>query len=90
MAPGSVSLGPNDSFGPFRVGSVGSRLASTSVAQAAKATTFSDRQIGIVVKADPRTQKLPDSALKLLERLQRNDYRHVSVVLHPRSLREAP
>jgi hypothetical protein len=95
VAPSSqpqVTLGPDDQFGPFRVGSVGSRLASNAVAQAVKATTFQDRQIGIVVRVDPRTQRLSDkegAVLKLLEKLQRNDYRHVSIILHPRQP-EAP
>lgn len=84
----TAPLAPSDAFGPFRVASIGSRLASQSLASASRTATMQDRQVGIIVKA--KNQSLEPRALQLLDRLQRNDYRQVSVVLHPRSLRGEP
>jgi hypothetical protein len=67
------------------VASIGTRLASQSIAQAVQATSLQDRQIGIIVKAP--NQRLDPRALQLLDRLSRNDYRQVSVILHPRTVR---
>lgn len=83
-----AALTPTDAFGPFRVASIGSRLASQSLAQSVRSATMQDRQIGIVVKT--KNQGLEPRALQLLDRLERNDYRHVSVVLHPRTVRGEP
>jgi hypothetical protein len=80
--PTPVSEGV-EMIGPFRVASLGTRLGSRQVQSATRSAASQERQVGVIVRAEGGV--LEPNAVKLLERLQRSDYRHVGVALHPRA-----
>jgi hypothetical protein len=68
-----------ESIGPFRVGSLGSRLASREVARGNRLSTSQERLIGIVVdQNDPRER---DNAANLHGRILSGDFRDIGVAL---------
>jgi hypothetical protein len=68
-----------ESIGPFRVGSLGSRLASREVARGSRMSTSQERLIGIVVSE--KDQRELDNAANLQARVLSGDFRDVGVAL---------
>lgn len=68
-----------ESIGPFRVGSLGSRLASRQVARGSRLTGSQERLIGIVI--DQTDERERDNAANLQGRILTGDYRDIGVAL---------
>ncbi|MCL4203670.1 MAG: hypothetical protein KJ000_14290 [Pirellulaceae bacterium] len=68
-----------ESIGPFRVGSLGSRLASRDVARGNRLSTSQERLVGIVVSQND--QREVDNATNLQARILSGDFRDISVAL---------
>jgi hypothetical protein len=68
-----------ESIGPFRVGSLGSRLASRDVARGNRLSTSQERLIGIVVSQNDQREQ--DNAANLQARILSGDFRDIGVAL---------
>lgn len=68
-----------ESIGPFRVGSLGSRLASREVARGNRLSTSQERLIGIVVSDKDDRER--DNAANLQGRVLSGDFRDIGVAL---------
>ncbi len=68
-----------ESIGPFRVGSLGSRLASREVARGSRLATSQERLIGIIVSQQDQRER--DNAMNLQARVLAGDFRDVGVAL---------
>jgi hypothetical protein len=68
-----------ETIGPFRVGSLGSRLASRQVARGNRLSTSQERLVGIVVSEKDERER--DNAANLQGRVLAGDYRDIGVVL---------
>ncbi len=68
-----------ESIGPFRVGSLGSRLASRQVARGSRLTGSQERLIGIVI--DQTDERERDNAANLQGRILTGDFRDIGVAL---------
>lgn len=79
---GAEPANPNEPLGPFRVLSVGNRLGSPEVMQAARVPQLQENVLLIRVKW--QGDKLEPKAQKLWDLLQRSNFQQVGVVLHPR------
>jgi hypothetical protein len=73
----------NEMVGPFRVISLGGRLGSYEVFQAAGESTARENVMGIAVKVE--NDELDPKAEKLFGRLRQTNFRQVGVLLHPRN-----
>ncbi|MHB1036302.1 MAG: CpaB family protein [Pirellulales bacterium] len=69
-------------IGPFRILSLGNRLGTSNVLQAAGVMANQENVMGIAVKMDGN--QLETKARKLSEFMQRNGFRQVEILLHPR------
>jgi hypothetical protein len=68
-----------ESIGPFRVGSLGSRLASREVARGNRLSTSQERLIGIIVSQNDERER--DNAANLQGRILSGDFRDIGVAL---------
>jgi hypothetical protein len=82
---GSVATVPvrrvvrTESIGPFRVGSLGSRLASRNVARGNRLSTSQERLIGIIINGNDERER--DNAANLQGRILSGDFRDIGVAL---------
>ena len=68
-----------ESIGPFRVKSLGSRLASRAVARGSRSSTSQERLIGIVFSENDPLER--DNAANLQARILSGDFRDIGVAL---------
>jgi hypothetical protein len=82
---GSVTTTParhvvrTETIGPFRVGSLGSRLASREVARGNRLSTSQERLVGIVISQKDVRER--DNAANLQGRILSGEYRDIGVAL---------
>ncbi len=81
-----ATRGGSEIIGPFRVLSLGNRLGSAEVMQAAHIPQLQENvmTIGVQMQGD----ELEPKAKRLYDMLRRSNFRQVTVILHPRSERE--